>query len=92
MQKLSSSRRTSFLSFQPPAIGPEEIAAVTETLESGWLTSGPRAAELEERVAELTGAKHCVALASEEGAIRSIFPHEIDTADPYEGEVRVWES
>ena len=31
-----------------------------------------------------------VALASEEVAIRSIFPHEIDTFDPYEGEVRVW--
>jgi glutamate synthase domain-containing protein 1 len=33
-----------------------------------------------------------VALASEEVAIRSIFPHEIDTYDPYEGEVRVWKS
>ncbi len=32
-----------------------------------------------------------VALASEEVAIRSIFPHEIDTFDPYEGEVRVWQ-
>ena len=31
-----------------------------------------------------------IALASEEVAIRSIFPHEIDTYDPYEGEVRVW--
>src|SRR6266508_3006496 len=63
MQKLSS-RRTTFLSFQPPAIGPEEVAAVTETLESGWLTTGPRAAELERRVAELAGAKHAVALSS----------------------------
>lgn len=33
-----------------------------------------------------------VALASEEVAIRSIFPHEIDTFDPYEGEVRVWQN
>ena len=31
-----------------------------------------------------------VALASEEVAIRSIFRDEIDTSDPYEGEVRVW--
>jgi glutamate synthase domain-containing protein 1 len=33
-----------------------------------------------------------IALASEEVAIRSVFPHEIDTWDPYEGEVRVWKS
>jgi glutamine phosphoribosylpyrophosphate amidotransferase len=33
-----------------------------------------------------------IALASEEVAIRSVFPHEIDTHDPYEGEVRVWQS
>src|SRR5262249_6723342 len=32
-----------------------------------------------------------IALASEEVAIRRIFPHEIDTFDPYEGEVRVWQ-
>jgi dTDP-4-amino-4,6-dideoxygalactose transaminase len=63
MSKLES-RRSTFLSFQPPAIGEEEIAAVTETLRSGWLTSGPRATELEERFAELAGADHAVALAS----------------------------
>ncbi|MDX1512268.1 MAG: glutamine amidotransferase [Gammaproteobacteria bacterium] len=33
-----------------------------------------------------------IALASEEVAIRSVFPHEIDTYDPYEGEVRVWKT
>ncbi len=33
-----------------------------------------------------------IVLASEEVAIRSIFPHEIDTFDPYEGEVRVWKN
>jgi glutamate synthase domain-containing protein 1 len=33
-----------------------------------------------------------IVLASEEVAIRSVFPHEIDTFDPYEGEVRVWKS
>jgi glutamate synthase domain-containing protein 1 len=32
-----------------------------------------------------------VALASEEVAIRTVFPHEIDTWDPYDEEVRVWE-
>ena len=32
-----------------------------------------------------------VGLASEEVAIRSIFPNEIDTWDPYHGEVKVWQ-
>jgi dTDP-4-amino-4,6-dideoxygalactose transaminase len=66
MQKLSlgSPRRKAFLSFQPPAVGREEIDAVAETLRSGWLTSGPRAEELERRFADYVGAKHGVALAS----------------------------
>ena len=33
-----------------------------------------------------------VALASEEVAIRAIVPHEIDTTDPYDEEVRVWQA
>lgn len=31
-----------------------------------------------------------IGLASEEVAIRSVFPNEIETWDPYEGEVKVW--
>jgi dTDP-4-amino-4,6-dideoxygalactose transaminase len=57
------------LGFQPPAIGEEEIAAVSETLRSGWLTSGPRAAELEERMADYLEAKHVLALASGTAAL-----------------------
>ena len=57
-------RRSTKLGFQPPAIGEEEIAAVTETLRSGWLTTGPRAALLEERTAAYFGAKHVLAVAS----------------------------
>ena len=61
--------REGFLSFQPPAVDDAEIEAVSETLRSGWLTSGPRAAELEERFAELTGARHAVAVASGTAAL-----------------------
>jgi dTDP-4-amino-4,6-dideoxygalactose transaminase len=57
------------LGFQPPAIGDEEIAAVTETLRSGWLTTGPRTAELEERFAEYVGAEHVLAIASGTAAL-----------------------
>src|SRR3989442_10493750 len=68
MQRLSS-RRSSFLSFQPPAIGDEEVEAVAATLRSGWLTTGPRAAELERRFAEYTGARHALAVASGTAAL-----------------------
>jgi hypothetical protein len=37
-------------------------------------------------------ADDIVALASEEVAIRAIIPHEIDTVDPYDEEVRVWQA
>jgi dTDP-4-amino-4,6-dideoxygalactose transaminase len=57
-------RRSTALGFQPPAIGAEEIAAVTETLRSGWLTTGPRAALLEERAADYLEAEHVLAVAS----------------------------
>ena len=36
-------------------------------------------------------SKDIVACASEEVAIRNIFPHEITTYDPYEAEVKVWQ-
>jgi dTDP-4-amino-4,6-dideoxygalactose transaminase len=57
-------RRSTRLGFQPPAIGEEEIAAVAETLRSGWLTTGPRAAVLEERAAAYLEAEHVLALSS----------------------------
>jgi dTDP-4-amino-4,6-dideoxygalactose transaminase len=56
--------REAFLSFQPPAIGEEEIEAVAETMRSGWLTTGPRAAELERRFGEYVGARHVLAVSS----------------------------
>src|SRR5439155_25576800 len=70
MSKLSSeTRRETMLGFQPPAIGDEEIAAVAETLRSGWLTTGPRAAELERRMAEYLQAEHVLALAPSTAAL-----------------------
>jgi dTDP-4-amino-4,6-dideoxygalactose transaminase len=59
-----SSRRETFLGFQPPAVGDEEVAAVTDAIRSGWLTTGPRAEELERRFAEYVGAKHALAVSS----------------------------
>ncbi|MBV8480859.1 MAG: DegT/DnrJ/EryC1/StrS family aminotransferase, partial [Actinobacteria bacterium] len=70
MPKLSSRpKRATFLSFQPPAVGDEEVAAVAETIRSGWLTTGPKAAELERRLSEYFEAKHVLALSSGTAAL-----------------------
>ena len=37
-------------------------------------------------------SEELIAMASEEVAIRSILPQEIDTYDPYDEEVRVWQA
>ena len=62
-------RRSTRLGFQPPALGEEEITAVTETLRSGWLTTGPRAALLEDRLSEYLEATHVLAVSSGTAAL-----------------------
>jgi dTDP-4-amino-4,6-dideoxygalactose transaminase len=57
-------RRDTPLGFQPPAVGEEEVAAVAEALRSGWLTTGPRAARLEERLAAYLEVDHALAVSS----------------------------
>jgi dTDP-4-amino-4,6-dideoxygalactose transaminase len=56
--------RTEYLPFHLPEIGEEEIQAVTETLRSGWLTTGPRVKQFEADFASFVGIKHAIALNS----------------------------
>jgi dTDP-4-amino-4,6-dideoxygalactose transaminase len=65
----TSSKRAELLGFQPPAISEAEIEAVAETLRSGWLTTGPRTAELEARMRDYLEAKHVLAVSSGTAAL-----------------------
>ncbi len=56
-----------------PDIGPEEIAAVTEVLQSGMLAQGKRVKELEDGWAEYVGVKHAVAMGNGTLALMAIF-------------------
>jgi dTDP-4-amino-4,6-dideoxygalactose transaminase len=51
------------------ALDDADVAAVAETLRSGWLTMGPRTAEFERAFAERLGVPHAVALSSATAAL-----------------------
>lgn len=44
--------------FSPPYIDDDVKREVLDTLESGWITSGPKVLDLEKLVAEQTGVKN----------------------------------
>lgn len=50
-------------------LGPEEIAAVTEVLESGWLSMGAKTQEFEEAFAHFLGVKHAFAVTNGTAAL-----------------------
>ncbi|EJF29467.1 UDP-4-amino-4-deoxy-L-arabinose aminotransferase [Enterobacter sp. Ap-916] len=58
-----------FLPFSRPALGAEEIAAVTEVMQSGWITTGPKNQALEKAFCDLTGNKHAIAVSSATGGM-----------------------
>jgi perosamine synthetase len=58
-----------FLPFSRPSITDREKHAVLDVLDSGWLTTGPRAKLFEERFAAKVGSRHAVALNSATAAL-----------------------
>ncbi len=50
--------------FYKPDLGEEEIAAVVETMRSGWITVGPRTHEFEQQFAARFGASNAIAVNS----------------------------
>ncbi|MGA8181699.1 MAG: aminotransferase class I/II-fold pyridoxal phosphate-dependent enzyme [Desulfobacterales bacterium] len=56
--------RKEFLPFSRPSITETDIAAVSEVLRSGWITTGSKNAEFEEKFCKYTGCAGAVALSS----------------------------
>ena len=61
--------RKTYLKFSFPHITQSEIKAVVRTLKSGWLTTGKKSNEFEEKFAAYTEAKYAVALSSGTAAL-----------------------
>lgn len=56
--------RDEFLPFARPSISEEDVAAVADTLRSGWITTGAGCAELEDAFCERLGCEEAVAVTS----------------------------
>lgn len=57
------------IDFSPPDISQKEIDAVVQTLKSGWITTGPKTKEFEDRIAAYLGTKKAVCLNSATAAM-----------------------
>ena len=57
-------KRKNILPFTKPSISQAEIREVTDTLRSGWLTTGPKTAKFTNQFKKFAGAKHAIALNS----------------------------
>jgi dTDP-4-amino-4,6-dideoxygalactose transaminase len=64
--------RAEFLPISVPDMGPRERELVLESLDSGWITTGPRAFELGRRVAEIAAARHAVVVNSATGGLHLV--------------------
>lgn len=56
--------RSEFLPFSPPSIGQAEIDAVTDTLQSSWITTGPKVKQFERKFAHRVGAEDALGVSS----------------------------
>jgi len=56
--------RNKFLPFSRPSISEDDIAAVGDVLRSGWITTGTKTSEFEQKFCEYAGCRGAVALMS----------------------------
>ncbi len=53
-----------------PALGREDLAPLAATVDSGWLTNGPRVVEFEDALRKILGTRHVVACSSGTAALQ----------------------
>lgn len=58
-----------FLPFSRPSLGAAELAAVEAVFRSGWITTGPQCAALEQAFCQFTGNQHAIAVSSATGGM-----------------------
>jgi dTDP-4-amino-4,6-dideoxygalactose transaminase len=61
---MSYVRREAFLPFSRPMVGQEEIAEIIDSIESGWITTGPKSARFEACLRDYNEVPHCLVMNS----------------------------
>lgn len=62
--KVNAPLRNTYLPFALPSIGDEEIEEVIDTLKSGWITTGQKTKNFEDKFKTYIGCDHAVAVSS----------------------------
>lgn len=71
-----------FIPYGKQYIDEEDIQAVVEVLKSDYITTGPKIAELEDKITEYTGAKYAIAVSNGTAALHAAcFASEIGQGD-----------
>lgn len=74
--------REKFMPFALPTIGDSEIAEVVASLESGWITTGPKVKQFEEAFADYVGTENAIAVSSCTAALHlSLLAHGVSKGD-----------
>jgi dTDP-4-amino-4,6-dideoxygalactose transaminase len=74
--------RDTFLPFSRPSIGEAEIAELVESLQSGWITTGPKVERFSAMFAAYVGGKHAAALSSATAGLHlALLAHGIGPGD-----------
>ena len=65
--------RKDFLPFSKPSLTETDIQAVADVLRSGWITTGPKCAQLESAFKDYTGCRDAVSMTSETSVMVTLF-------------------
>ncbi|HEX6537376.1 MAG TPA: DegT/DnrJ/EryC1/StrS aminotransferase family protein [Gemmatimonadaceae bacterium] len=74
--------REHFLPFSRPTIGEAEIAELLDSIESGWITTGPKVERFQHQFAEYVGGRYAAALSSATAGLHlALLAHGIGAGD-----------
>ena len=74
--------RTSFLPFSRPAVGPEEVAELVDSINSGWITTGPKVERFAEDLGRYVGVPFVAPVSSATAGLHlALLAHGIQAGD-----------